>query len=63
MYAQCTRRPLDGAKVFIDGVILEKVDAAAPSYMTRTAWVNHLLDTAIAQLAKERYACAQTADD
>jgi hypothetical protein len=54
---------LDGAKVFIDGVILEKVDAAAPSYMTRTAWVNHLLDTAIAQLAKERYACAQTADD
>jgi hypothetical protein len=56
--AQCTRRTLDGAKVFIDGVILEKVDATAPRYMTRTAWVNHLLDRAISQLEREPYACA-----
>lgn len=50
---------MDGAKVFIDGTILEKVEAAAPRYMSRTAWVNHLLDRAIATLpAEEEYACA-----
>lgn len=49
---------MDGAKVFIDSVVLEKVDATAPRYMTRTAWVNHLLDRAIAALASEPYVCA-----
>jgi hypothetical protein len=59
---QCTRSPLEGAKVFIDGVVLEKVDASAPRYMTRTAWVNHLLDRAIVQLASEPYVSAAVAD-
>ena len=48
----------EGAKVFIDPVILEKVEAAAPSYMTRTAWVNQLLDIAVCSLEKKRYPCA-----
>ena len=48
----------EGAKVFIDPVILEKVEAAAPSYMTRTAWVNQLLDMAVCSLEKKRYPCA-----
>jgi len=48
----------EGAKVFIDPVILEKVEAVAPSYMTRTAWVNQLLDMAVTQLDKKRYPCA-----
>jgi hypothetical protein len=54
---------LEGAKVFIDGVVLEKVDASAPRYMTRTAWVNHLLDRAIAQLASDPYVSAGVAAD
>ena len=59
---QCTRTPLEGAKVFIDGVVLEKVDASAPTYMTRTAWVNHLLDRAVTQLASEPYVSAAVVD-
>ena len=55
MPVQCTYSPLEGAKVFIDGVVLEKLDASAPRYMTRTAWANHLLDRAIAQLANDPY--------
>lgn len=58
MHAQCPPDVLDGAKVFIDGVVLEKVDASTPRYMTRTAWVNHLLDRAVAALKSEPYACA-----
>ena len=54
---------MEGAKVFIDGVVLEKVDASAPTYMTRTAWVNHLLDRAIAQLASDPYVSAGVAAD
>ena len=49
---------MEGAKVFIDGVVLEKLDASAPRYMTRTAWANHLLDRAIAQLANDPYVSA-----
>ena len=54
---------MEGAKVFIDGVVLEKLDATAPRYMTRTAWVNHLLDRAIAQsLANDPYVSVEVVD-
>lgn len=52
------RDEMDGAKVFIDAVVLAKVDQTAPSYMTRTAWVNHLLDRAVASLGQAPYAYA-----
>jgi hypothetical protein len=39
---------MDGAKIFIDPVILEKVTASKPAYLSRTSWVNHLLDCALA---------------
>lgn len=62
MPVQCTYSPLEGAKVFIDGVVLEKLDASAPRYMTRTAWANHLLDRAIAQLANDPYVSVEVVD-
>jgi hypothetical protein len=56
-------RTAKGLPVFIDEVILSKVDATTPPYMTRTAWVNHLLDRAIAQLASDPYVSAGAAAD
>ena len=41
-----------GIKVFIDGNILSDVDASKPLAMSRTAWVNYLVQqgmTAISQ--------------
>jgi hypothetical protein len=43
----------DGAKVFIDGVVRERVDATLPPQMTRTAWVNYLLQMALANLPRD----------
>ena len=56
-------RTTKGLSVFIDEVILNKVDATTPAYMTRTAWVNHLLDRAITQLASDPYVSAGAAAD
>ena len=51
------QRTSDGLNVFIDEVIVEKLNATQPSYMSRTAWVNHLLDLAVSNLpAQYRYA-------
>jgi len=50
-------RSSDGLNVFIDEVIVQKLNATQPSYMSRTAWVNHLLDLAVSNLpAQYRYA-------
>jgi len=38
---------MDGAKVLIDSAVLERVDATQPPYLSRTSWVNHLLDRAL----------------
>ena len=40
-------RSSDGLNVFIDEVIVQKLNATQPSHMSRTAWVNHLLDLAL----------------
>jgi len=37
-------------KVFIDPVVLQKVDQTNPAGMSRTAWVNYLIQVGIAQL-------------
>ena len=52
-----TRKRTDGgAMVFIDEVVLIKADEAQPKYMTRTAWLNTLVDMALSNLpAQYRY--------
>ena len=37
---------LDGAKVFIDSTVLTKAEALKPPYLSRTAWVNQLIEQA-----------------
>ena len=37
-------------KVFIDPVVLQEVDQTNPRGMSRTAWVNYLIQVGIAQL-------------
>jgi hypothetical protein len=37
-------------KVFIDPVVLQKVDQTNPAGMSRTAWVNYLIQVGIAQV-------------
>ena len=41
-----------GIKVFIDGVILSDVDASKPQAMSRTAWVNYLVQQGIAAVSQ-----------
>lgn len=41
---------LDGAKVFIDSVVLTKAENLKPPYMSRTAWINQLIDQACHRL-------------
>ena len=43
-----------GTKVFIDAVVLEFVDDSRPPRMSRTAWVNYLLQEAMLSM-KKRY--------
>jgi len=52
---------MDGLKVFIDGTVLEKVDAVRPGYISRTAWINQVLDREACRLraAEQPYACAE----
>jgi hypothetical protein len=42
---------LDGAKVFIDSTVLTKAEALKPPYLSRTAWVNQLIEQAIHRFA------------
>jgi hypothetical protein len=53
---------LDGTKVLIDSAVLEKLDAHLPRYMTRTAWINHLLDRAATQIRSTEYPSALAVD-
>jgi len=41
-----------GTKVFIDGVVLSAVDASKPPAMSRTAWVNYLLQQGMVAVKK-----------
>ena len=41
---------LDGAKVFIDSLVLTKAESLKPPYMSRTAWINQLIDQACHRL-------------
>jgi hypothetical protein len=45
---------MDGAKVLIDSAVLERVDASQPPYLSRTSWVNHLLDCALTPPSPDR---------
>lgn len=46
---------MDGAKVLIDSAVLERVDATQPPYLSRTSWVNHLLDCAVTPPHVDQY--------
>ena len=37
---------LDGCKVFIDSTVLNKAESLKPPYMSRTAWINQLIEQA-----------------
>ncbi len=39
-----------GVKVFIDPVVLQKIDQTNPAGMSRTAWCNYLIQLGIAQV-------------
>jgi len=39
-----------GVKVFIDPAVLERIDQTNPAGMSRTAWVNYLIQVGIAQV-------------
>ena len=41
-----------GTKVFIDGVVLSAIDASKPPAMSRTAWVNYLLQAGMTAVKK-----------
>jgi hypothetical protein len=41
-----------GTKVFIDGVVLAAVDKSKPAAMSRTAWVNYLLQQGMTSIKK-----------
>ena len=55
---------MDGMKVFIDRVVLERIDAVRPAYISRTGWVNQVLDREAARLqaGEQSYACAGEAN-
>ena len=38
---------MDGTQVFIDGIILQKLEATRPEGLSLTGWVNFLLDVAV----------------
>lgn len=44
------RNETTATKVFIDPVVLDKVDQTNPAGMSRTAWVNYLIQLGIAQV-------------
>ena len=37
---------MDGCKVFIDSTVLIKAESLKPPYMSRTAWINQLIEQA-----------------
>jgi hypothetical protein len=43
-----------GQKVFIDPVVLEQVDSTKPSAMSRTSWVNYLVQLGLASATKQQ---------
>jgi len=43
-----------GQKVFIDPVVLEQVDATKPSAMSRTSWVNYLVQLGLAATKQQQ---------
>ena len=40
----------DGSKIFIDRIVLNQAEALQPRWMSRAAWVNHLIIQACTQL-------------
>lgn len=43
-----------GQKVFIDPVVLEQVDSTKPSAMSRTSWVNYLVQLGLIAAEQQR---------
>ena len=43
-----------GQKVFIDPVVLEQVDSTKPSAMSRTSWVNYLVQLGLKAAEQQR---------
>ena len=41
---------LDVTKVFIDSTVLSKAESLKPPYLSRTAWINQLIDQACHRL-------------
>lgn len=42
----------EGTKVFIDATVLKLVDDSVPPAMSRTAWVNYLLQVAVTKVPR-----------
>ena len=40
----------DGIKIHIDGVVIEMIDSHCPAGMTRTSWVNLLIQVGISNI-------------
>ena len=43
-----------GVKVFIDPVVLERIDQTNPAGMSRTSWVNYLVQLGLASASKQQ---------
>ena len=42
-----------GAKIFIDPTLLDQIEATRPAYLSRTGYVNHLVQRGLAERARE----------
>ena len=40
-----------GDQIYVDEVIIEKAMALKPSYLSKTGWINHLIDRGVYSLA------------
>jgi hypothetical protein len=43
-----------GVKVFIDPAVLERIDQTNPAGMSRTSWVNYLVQLGLASASKQQ---------
>lgn len=42
-----------GAKISIDPTLLDQIEASRPAYLSRTGYVNHLVQRGLAERARE----------
>ena len=54
--------PGSGVKVFVDATILERVDSVRPEYLSRTGFINTLIDIAVSDWARRQKGPLRGAD-